>query len=346
MAVIQIFPSIEASLKQVIVISQFMEFRILHRIREHGAAVYSLAAGRQPHTVFSASGDRYVTEWNVLTGKQVAFAVRLEQPGYATAYIAKFNLLLVANSIGGLHVINLLTSAEERYILNHSNGIFDLKFDEDRDILYVAGGDGVLSIWQLPSFELLRSIKLCDGKIRQIALSGDYRHAQSHSDVSSEPYADSGFSSVSLIALACGDGYLRILENNFYNELYTINAHTDGVTSVAWHPQKPVLLTGGKDAYIRIWNRKEEFAEVLSIPAHNFAIYAIAFSPDGKLVATASRDKTIKIWDAKSMDPLYKIDFKAGGHSHSVNSVIWLNNQVLVSCSDDRSILVFDRSAS
>lgn len=305
-----------------------MEMKLIHRFKDHGAAVYGLSAGRDGHKFFSASGDKFVTEWNAETQSQEPFAVKLEHPAYAVFYVKKFDVLLVANSLGGLHVINLMNNTEERYILHHTNGIFDLQIDENTDVLYVAGGDGVLSIWQLPTFELLRSIKLCDDKIRQIALG-----SSSHSD----------FRSDSLLALACGDGNLRILENNFYNEIYTIRAHEEGVTALAWHPSKPVLISGGKDAHLRIWNCENDFSEILAIPAHNFAIYRIVFSPDGLLIVTASRDKTIKIWDANTLEPIQKVDIKSGGHSHSVNDLLWLDNDTLVSCSDDRSILIFER---
>ena len=295
--------------------------RFVHRFRDHGAPVYGLAAGRSSHTFFSASGDKFVTEWNADNQSQEAFAVKLEHPAYAVLFVKNYELLLVANSLGGLHVINLENAIEERYILHHSNGIFDLQLDERNDTLYVAGGDGVLSIWQLPSFELLRSIKLCDGKLRQIAIQTERN----------------------LIALACGDGELRILENSFYNEIYTIIAHKEGVTSVAWHPSKPVLVSGGKDAYLRIWNLEKQNSQLLEIPAHNFAIYSIVFSPDGLLMATSSRDKTIKIWNAVTLEPILKIDSKIGGHSHSVNKLLWIDNSRLVSCSDDRSIVIFER---
>ncbi|MEX2379534.1 MAG: WD40 repeat domain-containing protein, partial [Vicingaceae bacterium] len=73
--------------------------------------------------------------------------------------------------------------------------------------------------------------------------------------------------------------------------------------------------------------------------AHYWAIYDIAFSPNGKLFATASRDKTVKIWDAESTKVLKRFEgHKDQAHSHSVNKLLWLNQNQLLSTGDDGSV--------
>src|SRR5690606_22150016 len=98
------------------------------------------------------------------------------------------------------------------------------------------------------------------------------------------------------LAVACGDGFIRLFEPSFMNEIQSFGIHKDGATSVAFHPTKHVLMSGGKDARLRAYHLVNG-DEVLNIPAHNYSIYSIAFSPDSALCATASRDKTIKLWN-------------------------------------------------
>jgi WD40 repeat protein len=66
------------------------------------------------------------------------------------------------------------------------------------------------------------------------------------------------------------------------------------------------------------------------------------FNTSGTLFATASRDKTAKVWDAADAAFLFRLDKENfSGHLNSVNSVLWLNDDTLISASDDRSIIIW-----
>ena len=55
-------------------------------------------------------------------------------------------------------------------------------------------------------------------------------------------------------------------------------------------------------------------------------------------------DKAIKVWDAKTFKLLKVIDkARHAGHGTSVNKLLWMNyKDTLVSCSDDRTISLWD----
>ncbi len=76
------------------------------------------------------------------------------------------------------------------------------------------------------------------------------------------------------------------------------------------------------------------------IEAHNYAIYGLAFSPSSKYLASCSRDKTLKIWDSKDLSFQLRLGKPVikQAHSHSVNALLWLNDQQLISVSDDRTV--------
>lgn len=284
----------------------------------HTASVYGIANGSKPNTLFSASGDKFVAEWNILTGEQETLAVKFENPVFSVHFIEGENLLVAGTAVGGLHVIDIKSKQELFHFTTHSKGIYDFHYLQEEKQLIVLGGDGVLTVWSIPEFQLLRKIPLSIEKLRQIAVSEDH----------------------GLIAIACADGTVRLLESNFFSEIRSIDAHKQGTTAVAWHPTKPVLLSGGRDALLKCWNGREKYDCILSLPAHNYAIYAIVFDNNQHWMATASRDKTIKIWDAHTLDTIQKIDVKQDGHTHSVNKLLW-KNDVLISCGDDRKIITW-----
>lgn len=53
-------------------------------------------------------------------------------------------------------------------------------------------------------------------------------------------------------------------------------------------------------------------------------------------------DKTIRLWNTDTWELIKVIDFqKHEAHTSSVNCGLWLNENIVISCSDDRSIQAF-----
>jgi len=91
---------------------------------------------------------------------------------------------------------------------------------------------------------------------------------------------------------------------------------------------------GGRDA--KIWLTDEQLNIHRKMDAHWFSIHALAFSPDGNYLASGSMDKSIRIWDTESGELLVHQEL---AHRSSVNQLIWLDGETLISCSDDAQII-------
>ena len=119
------------------------------------------------------------------------------------------------------------------------------------------------------------------------------------------------------------------------------HAHGNSVFTVAYTPDERYLISGGRDAMMRVWDLGRNGASVSTQPAHWFTINHIAFSPDGLYFATASRDKTVKIWSTEGFHLVKVIDvLRYGAHINSVNRLLWLPD-CLVSASNDRSMMLW-----
>ena len=296
----------------LIALSLMPKLNLNHTIAEHSGALYALAHGPQGQ-VISGGADRVVVGWNE-QGEQSKLLVQVGKGIYSLHYAEKSETLLVGNAEGGIHVVDLNQGKEARLMDVHKKGVFAFAEGEN-DLVYSAGGQGILAVWQLPEFELIRAVPVGEMKLRGLATSNDGH-----------------------LALAGTDGVVRVLEPELLNEVYAYT-HPDAVFSVAWHPSKGLLVTGCKDAHLRVIDLSVE-DPLVEIPAHNFGIYDIKFSPDGKYFATASFDKTIKLWDAQTMEVVDRREFPAG-HISSVNQLVWTVDGRLWSASDDRTIKIW-----
>jgi WD repeat-containing protein 61 len=289
----------------------------------HNGAIYTLEPAYEKHLFFSGSSDNLVVEWNIKDQQHSKVVAKLPAKAMALKYIQELNVLLVGQSLGGIHVIDLSKNEEIKLLQLHQQSIYDIQYVPEKECFWVAAGDGTLSVWSINDFSLVTALKICDKKIRSIAFSSVLKEA----------------------AIGCGDGSIRIYDFDTYEEKKIIQGHLDdfSVNTVCYHPNGKHLLSGSRDAYLNVWDIENEYALIHHIPAHNYAIYSIVFSPDKKFFATGSRDKTIKIWDAENFELLLRIDkTQHEGHSHSVNKILWSDfTDYLISTGDDKAIMVW-----
>jgi WD40 repeat protein len=117
----------------------------------------------------------------------------------------------------------------------------------------------------------------------------------------------------------------------------TLNGHSADVTSVSWNPEGKKIVSGSRDATLRIW--EVATGQVVStIEGHSGYVYSVSWSGDGTLIASGLSDKTVKIWNATTYLLLNTLE----GHRESVTSVHWnLEGTRLVSGSRDKTLKVW-----
>jgi WD repeat-containing protein 61 len=292
----------------------------IKELEGHNAAIYTIANGLAENILLSAGSERFVAEWDLDEPELARVIAKSAGVIYSLLMLQNQKTLLLGNDKGGIHVISLDKNAEIKYLLGHEKGVFDMVFHPHLNLIFAAGADGKVSIWDAQDFHFVTEINLCNKKIRQMALSPDGN----------------------LLAIACGDNFIRILNTNSHIVEHEFEAHSMSVNSICFSPDGNHILSGGKDAMLKIWDSKS-LELIKEIPAHNYAIYSIVFHPDGKLFATGSRDKTIKIWDATMFEFSLRIDWENfEGHKNSVNKLFWSrHNNLLISAGDDRKIMLW-----
>lgn len=283
----------------------------------HQGAIYTLCKGILPNQFFSAGADGFIVEWDMQDLSKGKLLAKISKPIYALFISQQNQLLYCGTADGNLHVIDLKNRLEIRNIEAHKLGIFDIK--TLGDLLITAGGDGMVKIWNLNDLTLLQQLELSNKSARSLSVNDAQQ----------------------LVAVGLSDGTIQLLDiNNNFVVKQRIEAHSNSVFSVAFYNN--LLLSGGRDAKLNSWLISDFCKQEQSINAHTLHINSIAFNPSGNLCATGSMDKTIKIWQTKTLSLLKVIDHARNtSHINSVNKCIWLNEQLLSTASDDRTVMLW-----
>lgn len=286
----------------------------------HRDAVYALSPAREENRFISGAGDGMIVSWNLANDTDGDLVARVPNSIYALQYIPERNLLVAGHNYEGLHFIDLSRKSETSSLKFTSTAIFDLKL-HDQTIL-AACGDGRIVAVGLDPLKVLGEFRSSAKSARSLAIHSGLGH-----------YA-AGYS----------DNFIRIFDLKTHRMIREFEAHTKSVFTVIYSPDGTRLLSGSRDAQLKIWNVESGYSAENSVAAHLYAINHMTYSPDGTLLATGSMDKTIKIWSAGELRLLKVIDrARHEGHLTSVNKLFWSGfNNWLVSGGDDRNLSVWE----
>jgi WD40 repeat protein len=287
----------------------------------HTDCVYALACNTGSGLVYSSGADGLVVQWNLAEpeGKGLVVA-KVPNSVYALCYNIADGNLLVAQNFEGLHIINPEQRTELCSVKLPGAAIFDVQVYNN--LVYVCTGDGGVYILDYVSLKKVNFVKYSDKSARCAAMIPEF----------------------GLLAVGYSDHTIRILNAETLELVKTIPAHNNSVFTLAYFPASGHLVSGSRDAHLKVWHAPSDFSLQHSIVAHTFAINQVALSPDGLQFVTCSMDKSVKVWDAEQFRLLKVIDrARHAGHGTSVNRVCYTGfNNYLVACSDDRSISVWN----
>lgn len=281
----------------------------IQEFRGHTQAIYAMTYQVDSRRLFSGSGDGFLVCWN-LGQEDGTLIARLDGSIYSLECDSRY--LFAGTRKGILYQFSLKDDKLVRQAKLSTEAIYDMLLDGE--FLYVLSGDGIL--------------RKCDASldvIGEVVLSKRALRAITRMDGQ----------------LAVGNAEGEIIYLDFDLQIKErLQVHQGTVFALAYDPQAGYLYSGGKDATIKMF---ETGGEIKSVPAHLLHVHRLCMNSTGDRLLSSSMDKTIKLWSTKGLELLKVIDFERhGAHVSSVNKILWIDKNILISCSDDRTLMCFE----
>ena len=265
-----------------------------------------------------------VVRWNLLDSEQGKVIAKVPTSIYAINYDSERNLLIVGQNYEGIHLIDLENERERGSVKVGTAAIFDIQVHGK--YLWVTTGEGEILIIDYDRLIIKQRLQPTQQRARSMDFNPETEE----------------------LAVGFSDHTIRIYDATSHQQKQIFREHTNSVFAVRYSSDYRFLITGGRDAHLKVWDVRKNYQLTESIVAHMYAINSIHFSDNGEYFATGSMDKSIKVWDANQFRLLKVIDqARHAGHGTSVNRVLWLpasgseNHHRLISASDDRTVSVW-----
>jgi WD40 repeat protein len=98
-------------------------------------------------------------------------------------------------------------------------------------------------------------------------------------------------------ALRKGPAEVKVWDTMTGSEVAAFPGHTAGVAAVAFHPSRPLLVSGGADPGYRVWDLASKKA-LLFRPTQT-AVLSLVFTAGGKELLTGSAGQALLAWDTE-----------------------------------------------
>jgi WD40 repeat protein len=292
----------------------------LHTLTGHRDCVYTLVPSGNNAVFFSGAGDGMAVMWNLNDPETGAVIAKLPNSIYAMHFHPASNMLVVGHNYDGIHIIDWQNKTEVGSLQLTKAQIFDLASYHD-DIL-VATGEGTVMKVNSKLLNITQKVQESAKSARALAVN----------------------EKLGEFAVGYSDNFIRVFDIDTLQLKHAWEAHAKSVFTVRYTPDKKFLLSGSRDARLKMWDASKNYQQASEVVAHMYAINHLAFSPDNKHFVTCSMDKSIKVWDSATLKLLKVIDrSRHAGHGTSVNKVLWTHfHDQLLSASDDRTISVWN----
>ena len=242
------------------------------RLIGHSAPVKDVVFNEDGQVIASASSDMTVRLWMAMSGQQLHILRRHSDGVNAVAFSANGRLLASGGGDHHIFIFDMMDSTGSTLLTGHTGSISSVVFGGD--LLASGGWDNTVRLWDSVEKRELSTI-MFDDWVRELAASPNGQ----------------------FLAAACKDGTVSLIEFATGEVLHTFPAHESGTDCLDFSPDGALLVTGGRDQLVKLWDMNEFSEQPLAqLAGHSKPVLTVAFHPTGNMIGSGSGDHTARLW--------------------------------------------------
>jgi WD40 repeat protein len=292
----------------------------LRSLRGHSDWVSSVAFGADSRYILSGSVDKTVKVWE-LSNEETAPPVGHTRQLNTLAVSADGKRLATGSDDRTIKIWDMESGRELFTLTDHSEKVTAVAFSPDGKKLVSGGEDRKMRIWDLETKKPVSTFDCENVPLILFAPKGDKFFAwfrrQGVSNLTANTAQVFEANGKELSSLTERDKDVRCLNFTLDGEMVAMGtadgivrfwivakservggdmpAHQDGVSDLAFTPDKSKLITGANNSEIKVWDLKKREA-IKTFKAYPGDLLTLAVSPDGKHLVTISLANEIRLW--------------------------------------------------
>ncbi|GJJ74250.1 hypothetical protein EMPS_06608 [Entomortierella parvispora] len=321
----------------------------------HSRAVGSVAYSPNGQLVVTSGDDKTVRLWDSQAGDLCSTLNGHTRSVNCVAYSPNGQLIASAGVDGTVRLWDAQKGADGSIWSGHSDIVASVACSPNGQQVVSGSWDGTVQVWDAETgvfgstlrghATLVNSVSFSHCGHRIVSCSAD--HSVRFWDVETGGListlkgivvVESVVFSPSGLQIACGTfGSVLLLDAKTGDLCFSLEGHSELVTSLCYSPSGQQIASGSKDKTVRLWD-VETASLTLSLDGHAGTVRSVTYSPNGQQIASGA-DKLVRLWDVHTGTLCVTLS----GHTRTIASVAYSpNGRLLASGGYDDTVRLWD----